>query len=151
MSVGYAERLSFREDLGGQLGDPELVETSPEALEDKIRQLAQWVSCCIPGWLNAELKKLHRGCQSANFKQMLLFRMCLPTDKRGQTHSRLHGGGHQHQLWYSRLQGAEGRMDVATRGQASACSESQLHARRAFPNTSGAACPRQLSLFETEV
>ncbi|KAK9801395.1 hypothetical protein WJX73_005987 [Symbiochloris irregularis] len=43
MSVGYAERLSFREDLGGQLGDPELAESSPEALNAKVIQLAQWI------------------------------------------------------------------------------------------------------------
>ena len=44
MSLGYAEKLSYREDLGGQLGDPELAESSLEALNSKVRQLAEWVS-----------------------------------------------------------------------------------------------------------
>ena len=47
MSLGYAEKLSYREDLGGQLGDPELSEESTEALDSKIRQLADWVRALI--------------------------------------------------------------------------------------------------------
>ena len=42
MSLGYAERLSYRDDLGGQLGSEELSE-SPEGLEHKIDQLAAMV------------------------------------------------------------------------------------------------------------
>ena len=43
MSLGYASRLSYREDLGGQLGAPEYRETS-EQLEDKITQLTELVT-----------------------------------------------------------------------------------------------------------
>lgn len=42
MSLGYAEKLSYREDLGGQLGAPEFFDT-PEELEAKIDRLAQLV------------------------------------------------------------------------------------------------------------
>ena len=38
-SLGYASRLSFRADLGGQLGDPELAE-SAASLEAKVEALA---------------------------------------------------------------------------------------------------------------
>lgn len=43
MSSGYAEKLSYREDLGGKVGGPELEEASAEVLEGKIQQLATWV------------------------------------------------------------------------------------------------------------
>jgi mono-ADP-ribosyltransferase sirtuin 6 len=41
-SLGYAERLSWRDDLGGQLGDPELGEAAPD-LTTKIDHLAQLI------------------------------------------------------------------------------------------------------------
>lgn len=42
MSLGYAEKLSYREDLGGQLGAPELYD-SPQEVEAKAERLAQLV------------------------------------------------------------------------------------------------------------
>lgn len=42
MSLGYAEKLSFREDLGGQLGAPELFDTAAE-VEAKVERLAELV------------------------------------------------------------------------------------------------------------
>lgn len=42
-SLGYAERLSFREDLGGQLGSREL-STSADDVVASVEQLASWVS-----------------------------------------------------------------------------------------------------------
>jgi hypothetical protein len=48
MSLGYAERLSHREDLGGRLGDPELFE-APHVVLDKSKELAELVSSCRPG------------------------------------------------------------------------------------------------------
>ena len=42
MSLGYAEKLTFRDDLGGQLGSEELTE-SPDSLKQKIDQLAEMV------------------------------------------------------------------------------------------------------------
>ena len=38
-SLGYAERLSWRDDLGGQLGDPELSEADGASLDGKVRAL----------------------------------------------------------------------------------------------------------------
>lgn len=46
MSLGYAEKLSFREDLGGQLGDPEIFDDEA-ALTAKALQLAH-VTCAPP-------------------------------------------------------------------------------------------------------
>lgn len=52
MSLGYAERLSFREDLGGRLGDPEILEQAQEVLQ-KVEQLTElvggtaWPNCCV--------------------------------------------------------------------------------------------------------
>jgi mono-ADP-ribosyltransferase sirtuin 6 len=42
MSLGYAEKLSHREDLGGKLGAPELSETTEE-LDAKVTRLANLV------------------------------------------------------------------------------------------------------------
>lgn len=42
MSLGYADRLSFREDLGGRLGDPEL-QDSDQDVAIKVALLAEWV------------------------------------------------------------------------------------------------------------
>ncbi|KAL3132439.1 hypothetical protein ABBQ32_008995 [Trebouxia sp. C0010 RCD-2024] len=43
MSAGYATKLSYREDLGGQLGDPELHD-STEDISTKAALLAEWLS-----------------------------------------------------------------------------------------------------------
>ncbi len=43
MSAGYATKLSYRDDLGGQLGDPEL-NAAPEEVIHKVATLADWVS-----------------------------------------------------------------------------------------------------------
>jgi mono-ADP-ribosyltransferase sirtuin 6 len=40
-SLGYAERLSWRDDVGGTLGDPELSEPDANDLEGKIDRLAE--------------------------------------------------------------------------------------------------------------
>ena len=42
MSAGYATKLSYRDDLGGQLGDPELQDT-PEDVVAKVATLADLV------------------------------------------------------------------------------------------------------------
>jgi mono-ADP-ribosyltransferase sirtuin 6 len=42
MSLGYAEKLSYREDLGGQLGAAELFD-SPEEVAAKVERLAELV------------------------------------------------------------------------------------------------------------
>ena len=42
MSLGYAEKLSYREDLGGQLGAPELADSEAE-VEAKLERLARLV------------------------------------------------------------------------------------------------------------
>lgn len=42
MSAGYATKLSYRDDLGGQLGDPELQDT-PEDISAKTALLSEWV------------------------------------------------------------------------------------------------------------
>ena len=46
MSLGYADRLSFREDLGGQLGAPEL-QDSPDEVEAKVARLAELVGAAM--------------------------------------------------------------------------------------------------------
>lgn len=42
MSLGYAEKLSYREDLGGQLGAKELFD-KPSDLRGKVHQLKDLV------------------------------------------------------------------------------------------------------------
>lgn len=42
MSLGYAEKLSYRDDLGGQLGSQELSEAQDD-LTDKIDRLVSMV------------------------------------------------------------------------------------------------------------
>ena len=42
MSAGYATKLSYRDDLGGQLGDAELSEP-PDSVEQKVARLCDWV------------------------------------------------------------------------------------------------------------
>ena len=41
-SLGYASRLSFRAELGGQLGDPELSESKAQG-DAKVRELASLI------------------------------------------------------------------------------------------------------------
>ncbi len=47
MSLGYAEKLSYRDDLGGQLGAPEIFDEA-EALAANAQQLADMVSIADP-------------------------------------------------------------------------------------------------------
>jgi hypothetical protein len=42
MSLGYASRLSHREDLGGRLGDPELFD-NPSQIVQRVTELANLV------------------------------------------------------------------------------------------------------------
>ena len=42
MSAGYATKLSYRDDLGGQLGDPEISDAPAEVLQ-KVNRLSEWV------------------------------------------------------------------------------------------------------------
>lgn len=42
MGFGYADKLTYREDLGGSLGDPELTEAK-DAIEAKVEHLAALV------------------------------------------------------------------------------------------------------------
>jgi hypothetical protein len=44
MSLGYASRLSHRDDLGGRLGDPEF-DTNAHVVLTKTRELAELVRC----------------------------------------------------------------------------------------------------------
>ncbi|KIY99709.1 mono-ADP-ribosyltransferase sirtuin 6 [Monoraphidium neglectum] len=44
MSLGYADRLSFREDLGGRLGAPELFDDAAR-VADEVERLAEMVRC----------------------------------------------------------------------------------------------------------
>ena len=43
MSLGYAEKLSYREDLGGQLGSPEIFDEAEQRAAN-AQQLADLVS-----------------------------------------------------------------------------------------------------------
>jgi hypothetical protein len=45
MSLGYAEKLSYREDLGGQLGSRELNDRAEDVIKG-VEQLAAWVRLC---------------------------------------------------------------------------------------------------------
>ena len=46
MSLGYAERLAYKDDLGGQLGAPELFDSGSD-LEAKLQQLACLVGAAV--------------------------------------------------------------------------------------------------------
>ena len=46
MSLGYADRLSFREDLGGTLGAPELHDTDADVAR-KVAVLARYVRTLV--------------------------------------------------------------------------------------------------------
>ena len=56
MSLGYAEKLSYRDDLGGQLGSKELFEAEDE-LNRKISQLVTMVGII----LSMARQTLHRA------------------------------------------------------------------------------------------
>ena len=42
-SLGYADKLSWRDDLGGQLGSPELNDTGPIDSDPKVQELIKLV------------------------------------------------------------------------------------------------------------
>lgn len=49
MTFGYADKLTYREDLGGSLGDPEYTESEKE-IEAKVQQLAALVRTALEGF-----------------------------------------------------------------------------------------------------
>ena len=64
-SLGYAERLSYREDLGGQLGAPEKFDAGPVEADPRVQELIRLVREAevraparepkpglVPRWLN---------------------------------------------------------------------------------------------------
>lgn len=46
MSLGYASRLSHKEDLGGQLGDPEIHDHA-QTVQMRVHQLAEMVGATM--------------------------------------------------------------------------------------------------------
>lgn len=94
MSVGYAQKLSYKEDLGGSFGKPEVVEPPKELLR-KALLLADWVSG--PGYFasrgaTARLKFLQSTKQAA-----------LQADQTGREPCRLHRRWYLDELWHTRL------------------------------------------------
>jgi hypothetical protein len=90
MTFGYADKLSYREDLGGSLGDPEYTD-SEEELQIKIEQLAALVrtpqrqpSACFlaattllkvhaPEPQTPELGSIHSASQVKNSQRIAAF------------------------------------------------------------------------------
>jgi len=50
-SFGYADKLAYREDLGGSLGDAEFLEPK-DRVDEKVQQLAALVRCSPGGTCN---------------------------------------------------------------------------------------------------
>ena len=68
MSLGYASRLSHREDLGGRLGDPELT-TNAHVVLTKTRELAELVRggrgrSCFAWWVRCALVCFQTGART---------------------------------------------------------------------------------------
>lgn len=91
MSLGYAERLSYREDLGGQLGAPEYFD-SPAELERKVGLLAQLVSESPVSSSRRRGRQMNRW--EDNIK--VLYTLCLHAGYRIQEDCGLHWGRYQH-------------------------------------------------------
>ena len=94
MSLGYAEKLSYREDLGGQLGAPEIFDQD-EALNANAQHLSDMVS--------TERELLDAMQLSNGFTPpIVIARLC--ADSRQQDSGCLYWGRDLHSLWHSRLQ-----------------------------------------------
>lgn len=107
MSLGYAQKLSYKEDLGGSFGKPEVVESGQERLR-KASLLADWV------WgpvyikpLDATLRKWFAIPDDNNF---------MLTDQEGGERCCLHGCWHLDELWHIRLQVCSQAASTLSRG-----------------------------------
>lgn len=138
MSLGYAERLSFREDLGGRLGDPEILEQAQEVVA-KVEQLTDLVravgSCGVLCWPLPVFTATHATlpCRRA-------------TGQGSNAGGGIHGGRHLHSMRHPRLPRPQRRVDGAARWQAVAQGQGQLPVCPAQPDThgpAGAAAGRQ--------
>ena len=94
MSLGYAEKLSYREDLGGQLGAPEIFDQD-EALIANAQQLSDMVSTDCD---------LRDAVQVSNECSPPKVTASLCADSRQQGSGGLHWGRDLHSLWHPRLQ-----------------------------------------------
>lgn len=95
MSLGYAQKLSYKEDLGGSFGKPEVVEPSKELLR-KALLLADWVSGpehLASRGLPVQLKLLWTANE-----------LVLRADQRGKERRRVYWCWHLDELWHTRLQ-----------------------------------------------
>ena len=90
MSLGYAEKLSYREDLGGQLEAKELFD-KPSDLRGKVHQLKDLVRAV---WAFPVLYSLAAAG--------LTMSSCAgPVERQ---HRCFHWSRNQHVLWHTRLQ-----------------------------------------------
>ena len=94
MSLGYAEKLSYREDLGGQLGAPEIFDQD-EALNANAQHLSDMVS--------TDCHHLHATQLSNGITppKMVAIRFA---DSRQQDSDCLYWSRDLHSLWHPRLQ-----------------------------------------------
>lgn len=67
-SLGYAERLSWRNDLGGQLGDPEQFDGGPADKDPKVLELIRLVREAKASWVAAQHAciRCRGGCVAEN-------------------------------------------------------------------------------------
>ena len=94
MSLGYAEKLSYREDLGGQLGAPEVFDED-EPLKAGAQQLSDMVRhrCGLSDTM-----------RTSNGSTTPITRANLHADSGQQGSGCLHWGRDFHSLWHPRLQ-----------------------------------------------
>ena len=163
MSLGYADRLSWREDLGGTLGAPELQDSDADVAR-KVAVLARYVrglsvaqspQACKAHSLTCSglghgVGKTHilEGTQTSpvcagdhlrlssrsNGATCLVHQCAGP---RGGADGRLHGCGHQHGVRHPRLSRPRRRVDLPACAAATAASEHQLCVRKTQPDAPG--------------
>jgi hypothetical protein len=72
MSLGYAEKLSYHEDLGGQLGAPELFDADADVRRkvaelaalvrvQRVQREAAWLGCAAPRTMSGCVSRLQAG------------------------------------------------------------------------------------------
>ena len=95
MSFGYSQKLSYKEDLGGSFGKPEVVEPTKELLR-KALLLADWVSGACVSCVT------RRSCATEIVGTEL--QPASQADQRGKKCCRLYWRWYLDELWHTGLQ-----------------------------------------------
>ena len=149
MSLGYADRLSFREDLGGTLGAPELHDSDADVTR-KVAILARYVRGLLLGYRRSSTRIAAVTPENALCAEADEASLCNGKGTRGGQYGGVHRRGHQHGVRHPRLSRPRWCLDMPASEEAAAASQHQLRGCEAQPHTPGVRSASATTSFDRD-